>query len=70
MSVPKSWRAIAADLERRLRAGEWPPGAKLPTYQDLATEYGVGVSTMQRAVWAVPEGLIEHAPGRGLYAAE
>lgn len=54
---------IAADLERRIKAGEWPPGEKLPHRVDLAKEYKVSRATIDNAVgqleanglaWAVP----------------
>jgi DNA-binding GntR family transcriptional regulator len=34
----------------RIRAGEIPPGARLPGERDLAAEYGVAVGTARRAV--------------------
>jgi DNA-binding GntR family transcriptional regulator len=55
--------AIAADLERRIKAGEWPPGEKLPHRVDLAKEYKASRATIDNAVgvlegkglaWAVP----------------
>lgn len=54
---------ISADLERRIRAGEWQPGEKLPHRVDLAKEYqasratidnAVGVLEAQGLAWAVP----------------
>jgi GntR family transcriptional regulator len=55
---------IAADLERRIKAGELgKPGAKLPRRVDLAREYQVSRATIDNAVgvieanglaWAVP----------------
>jgi len=56
---------IAADLERRIKAGEWGPGEKLPHRVDLAKEYKVSRTTIDSAVgvlegkglaWAVPRG--------------
>lgn len=32
---------IAADIARRIVAGEWPKGAALPTTDEFAAEYGV-----------------------------
>jgi GntR family transcriptional regulator len=49
-TMPKSFTEIANDLERRIGAGEWAPGDKLPTTQALADEYGVSESTMYRAL--------------------
>jgi GntR family transcriptional regulator len=54
---------IAADLERRIKDGEWPAGEKLPRRVDLANEYKVSRTTIDNAVgvleakglaWAVP----------------
>ena len=54
---------IASDLEKRIRAGEWPSGELLPHRVDLAREYGASRTTIDNAVgvlearglaWAVP----------------
>jgi len=71
MPVPPSSRDIADDLTARIRAGEYPPGSKLPTLRDLAAMYSVSVSTIQRALDRVDErGLIVSSQGRGTFVVD
>ena len=71
MPVPPSSRDIADDLTARIRAGEYPPGSKLPTLRDLAAMYSVSVSTIQRALDRVEErGLIVSSQGRGTFVVD
>lgn len=41
---------LADDLQARVRAGEFPPGTRLPGRPRLAAEYGVGEMTVRRAL--------------------
>lgn len=43
-------RRIAADIERRIAAGEWLPGDQLPSRATLGREYGVHEQTIRLAV--------------------
>ena len=62
-------RQIAASLRQRLRAGEWPPGERLPSIPALANEYGVAKQTVQRTIDQLRvEGLLITRPGSGTYA--
>jgi DNA-binding GntR family transcriptional regulator len=72
MTVPRlTYREIADDLAARIRSGEYPPGAALPSYSKLADLYSVSVSTAQRAVALLHDrGLIIGEKGVGLYVAE
>lgn len=40
---------VADDLERRIRAGEFPFDSRLPSREQLRLEYGVGEMTIRRA---------------------
>jgi GntR family transcriptional regulator len=61
-------RQIAAALRIRIRAGEWPPGDRLPSIPALATEYGVAKQTVQRAIDQLRlDGLLITRPGSGTY---
>lgn len=65
------WRKVAADLRRRVEAGEWPPGAPLPSLSALSIEYGVSQSTARKAIGSlVDAGLAETVPGWGTFVAE
>lgn len=60
--------ALAGALRERVIAGEWPPGSALPAEQTLATEHGVALGTMRRALeLLVQQGLVERIHGRGTF---
>lgn len=59
---------IAADLEARIRSGDLPPGARLPTHRDPAREHGVALSTATRAMRLLARrGLVTGEVGRGSF---
>lgn len=67
-ALPLSYADIAADITARIEAGEYAPGAKLPSYSQLADLYSVSVSTAARAVALLRDrGVAVGAPGRGVY---
>ncbi|SFL04645.1 GntR family transcriptional regulator, phosphonate transport system regulatory protein [Streptomyces pini] len=41
---------MAAEVERRIDAGTYPAGERLPGLVALSTEFGVAVSTIQKAL--------------------
>ena len=62
---------IEAALRARIAAGEWAPGAALPTEPALAAEYGVSQGTLRRALAALEaQKLIARRQGAGTYVAE
>ncbi len=66
-----SYVEIAADLEARIAAGEYPPGSLLPSYSKLGAIYSVSVTTAQSALRLLRErGLTRSEVGRGTYVAE
>lgn len=71
MAVPLSHRGIADDIQARIEADEYPPGAKLPSYRELAALYSVSISTAARAVGLLRDRrLVEGSSGRGVYVRE
>ncbi|NUP46150.1 MAG: GntR family transcriptional regulator [Catenulispora sp.] len=50
MPPPARHRRIAADIERRIAAGEWLPGDRLPSRAALGREYHVHEQTVRLAV--------------------
>lgn len=55
-----SWRAVLAELERRIAEGDWRPGELIPKEVDLAGEFGCSRATVNRALTAlVGAGLVE-----------
>lgn len=60
--------ALAASLRARVVSGEWPPGSAIPAEQTLASEHGVALGTMRRALELLArEGLVERVHGRGTF---
>jgi len=65
------WPQVAADLERDIAAGKLRPGSRLPTEDELASQYGVARNTVRRAVEDLRErGLLETFHGRGTYVVD
>jgi DNA-binding GntR family transcriptional regulator len=44
------YEQVADHIEARIRAGEIPPGARLPGEQALKDEYQVAIGTMRKAI--------------------
>ncbi|MFE4867768.1 GntR family transcriptional regulator [Streptomyces sp. NPDC056682] len=64
------YRRIAADLRRRIDAGEWCPGEQLPSRADLAASYGVHEQSVRLAVTFLRrQGVIEGEQRRRLFVA-
>jgi GntR family transcriptional regulator len=61
---------VAADLRRRIEAGEWQSGEALPTVADLSEHYGVGKATITRVMRRLSdEGLVRVVPRWGTFRA-
>ncbi|GII94176.1 GntR family transcriptional regulator [Sinosporangium siamense] len=64
------YRRIAADLRRRIRAGELAPGDKTPSTRAIARDFGVALATAVRALAVLKEeGLVEARPRSGTVVA-
>ncbi|MGW0628902.1 winged helix-turn-helix domain-containing protein [Streptomyces sp. NPDC002758] len=58
-------------LRARIRDGAYPPGSDMPSVLDVAAEFDVAASTVQRAMAALrAEGLIITWSGRGSHVAD
>lgn len=58
--TPVGWEAIRAELLRRIRARDWPPGALIPGEEALAVEFGCARATVNRALRDLAEaGLLD-----------
>lgn len=63
-----TYRQIADDLAERVKTGEYEPGARLPTYEELAALYSVSRSTAQRAIVLLEDrGVVRGHQGRGVF---
>ncbi|MDX3457765.1 GntR family transcriptional regulator [Streptomyces sp. ME02-8801-2C] len=62
------WTQIADELRRRIDAGTYVPGERFPAVVDLATEFDVAASTIQKAVAALrSEGRLRTVLGQGSF---
>ncbi|MGW8846843.1 GntR family transcriptional regulator [Streptomyces xiamenensis] len=59
------YEVVASDLRQQITRGDLRAGAKLPTEEQLATQYGVGRPTIRQALGALQAGgLVEKRHGR------
>lgn len=64
------YRRIAADIQRRIAAGQWRPGQDLPSRTELAAELGVHPQTVRLAyVHLRRVGVLEGEERRAVYVA-
>ena len=47
------WAQLVDEFRRRIAAGEWQAGAKLPSVRELALDLGVNPNTVQKALGEV-----------------
>lgn len=65
-----TYREIADAIAERISGGELKPGARLPSTQQIADEYGVSEATAYRALSLLTDrGLIRGEPGRARFVA-
>jgi len=64
------YHQLADRLLARIRAGEYPPGARIPSEPELARTFGIGRPTVRQATERlVREGRLERGRGSGTYVA-
>lgn len=62
---------IARDIQRRIRSGALPPGAKLPTVRELSRQLGITRLTVHSAYEELQAGgWVEATVGRGTFVAQ
>ncbi|RYI27762.1 MAG: UTRA domain-containing protein [Acetobacteraceae bacterium] len=65
------WEDIRAEVLRRIRARDWPPGGLIPGEEALAEEFGVARATVNRALTALAAaGVLERKKRAGTRVAE
>jgi len=61
---------IRTELEAKIRSGEWPPGARIPTEHELMAQYGCARMTVHKAITGmVAAGLVERRKKAGSFVA-
>ena len=70
MSETAPYKRIQTDLQRRIDAGEWQPGDRLPTQQQLADQYGVSLQPIKNALTrlAIAGVIVQRMGGRAIVA--
>jgi DNA-binding GntR family transcriptional regulator len=62
------YEQLADRIEELIRAGEIPPGSRLPGEQALRQEYGVALSTVRKAMGLLRDrGLVVTRPSKGSF---
>jgi len=62
------YAAVADHVVARIKAGELPPGARLEGERAMATEYGIALGTVRRAIRELVErGYVVTLPAKGTY---
>jgi DNA-binding FadR family transcriptional regulator len=57
---------VITRIQERIWSGDIVPGSLLPTQKELASQFGVGLSTIREAIRALAHiGLVEVIPGKG-----
>ncbi len=71
MPVQPDRDRVYADIRRRIELGQWPPGSRLPSTRELATEFRVSTTTVEWAVnWLLREGRLVGQQGKGRFVAD
>ncbi|GGR36667.1 TetR/AcrR family transcriptional regulator C-terminal domain-containing protein [Streptomyces netropsis] len=66
MTDQPPYARIAAEIRRRIDAGELRPGARVPSTRQIAVRWGVAIATATKALAALRhEGLVHAVPGVG-----
>ena len=62
---------IADNISEKVMEGKYPPGEKIPSVRDFATEIGVNPNTVMRAYGELQSrGIIENKRGIGYYVGD
>lgn len=65
------WRQVVAIVINRIKDGTYPPGTRVPSTLELATELGIATSTSQKALaYLRTEGWLRGETGIGTFVAD
>lgn len=63
-----AFTAAIDQLKQKIITGEWPPGSRIPTMQQISKEIGISVSTIREALRTLEsQGNVSIEHGRGMY---
>ena len=67
-SMEPFYAQLARLMRERIASGEWPPGTRLPSEPDLASQYEVNRDTVRHAIRElVAEGTLRVVRGKGTF---
>jgi len=65
------YQRIETDLRRRIAAGEWKPGERIPTREQLAEQYQTSLQPVISAITRLQlAGLLVGRQGKGIFVAD
>lgn len=68
MPIQPYYERIADEIRSKIKSGELPPGAKLPSISELCRQYDVSTQVIRSAMLILrAEGLVEGHQGKGVY---
>lgn len=71
MPRQQRYEQVADDLAAKIRGGDYPPGAQLPSRVQLEEIYGVSASVIEKAMMLLRrDGLTETLAGVGVFVRE
>lgn len=72
MQTPRArYRQVADELRNAIKRGDFQPGSALPSQPDLARQYGLNQTSINRAIAILrAEGLVRVEHGRGAFVQE
>jgi len=67
-SAVPAYLQVAGILRARIQSGQYAPGQRVPSINDLTSEYGIARTTAGKALRVlINEGLAYVSPGMGVY---
>lgn len=69
LSLPEPlYRQIKSHIASQIEAGRWPPGSRVPSENELVTEFGISRMTANRALRELTQaGYLNRIPGVGTF---
>jgi DNA-binding GntR family transcriptional regulator len=66
--APPKYAQVVAEIQRRIEAGEYPPGSLLPSEHQLVSDFGVSRPTIVKALSSLrQDGWIDTQQGKGSF---
>lgn len=71
MPVQSDYERVVDTITAKIRSGEWPPGSRIPSITQLASELGTSQTTVKSAQMLLRHaGLLVGRQGKGVFVAD